>query len=237
MKPHLVSVIIPTLNEEKYIESALKSLINQDYEGKYEIIVADGMSKDNTVKIARKYADKVVLIKERGVAKARNVGVKAAKGDILLFVDADVIVLPNALFELLKTFKKNKIVGVGCAKLPLSEKLRDFIVYWFIFRLEKIALKFNLAYVGGLFCAYRKNIFERVGGFDEKLIACEDYDLSKKISKYGKIIQLDKPLVLVSTRRVKKWGFLKTTWKYLKIYLNYVIFRKSIKPKDYKPVR
>jgi glycosyltransferase involved in cell wall biosynthesis len=118
----LVSIIIPTLNEEKYIESTLKALKNQDYKGKYEMIVADGLSKDNTVKIAKKYVDKVVLVKEKGIAKGRNAGAKVAKGNILLFIDADTILLFNGLTELIEPFKRKNIVGVTCPIIPISQK-------------------------------------------------------------------------------------------------------------------
>ena len=92
---HFISIIIPTLNEEKYIENTLKALKNQDYNGKYEIIVADGMSKDRTVKIAQKYADKVIKVKKPGISAGRNAGAGIAKGGIFLFIDADTIVFPN----------------------------------------------------------------------------------------------------------------------------------------------
>ena len=68
-----VSVIVPTLNEEKYLESCLKSIKNQDYQGEYEIIVSDGGSKDKTLKIAKKYADKVITCDKKGIAYGRNI--------------------------------------------------------------------------------------------------------------------------------------------------------------------
>lgn len=237
MKFPFVSIIIPTLNEEKYVESTLKALKNQDYRGKYEIIIADGMSKDNTVKIARKYGVKVILVKKRGIATERNAGANFASGDILLFLDSDVTLLPNALTDLLKAFKRNKVVVVGCTILPLSEKLTDYIIYWFFTQFAKITIKIKIPQMGGLLFCIRKDVFKKIGGFDEELTAIEDYDLSKKIPKYGKIIFINKPLALVSTRRVKKWGFLKATCICLKLYFNYILFRKSIKPKDYEPVR
>ena len=129
MKKPFVSVIIPTLNEEKYIEKTLKALKNQDFEGKFEIIVADGMSKDNTVKIAEKYADKVILVKKKGIAAGRNEGARVAKGDVLIFVDADTVLLPNTISELVKAFKDKKVVGAACPIIPLSAKIENFFFY------------------------------------------------------------------------------------------------------------
>jgi len=233
----MISIIIATLNEEKCIKSTLKSLINQDYKGKYEIIVADGMSKDNTVKIARKYADKVALVKKRGVAVEKNGGAKLAKGDILLFLDADVTLLSNALSEISKPFENKKVVGVACTVLPLSKRLIDFMIYWIVTQYTKITIKINHAHMGGQLCVYRKDTFKKAGGFDEKITVINDYDLSKKISKLGKMIFINKPLALVSTRRIKEWGILRSTWRYLKIYINYILLGKGANLEDYKPVR
>src|SRR5437867_2701970 len=106
MKP-LVSVIIPSLNEENYIEKSLKSVKAQDYKNDIEIIVADSNSKDNTAKIARKYA-KVIVTKRKGISVGRNVGAKKARGEILLFLDADTILMPNVVSEVVRYLEENK---------------------------------------------------------------------------------------------------------------------------------
>ena len=84
----MISLVIPTLNEEKNIGESLRSLKNQTYRN-FEIIIADGGSKDKTVEIARKYADRVIVYKGSGISEAKNRGVREAKGDILVFTDAD----------------------------------------------------------------------------------------------------------------------------------------------------
>jgi len=98
-----ISVIIPTLQEEKYIATTLSKLTK--ITPQIEIIVVDGGSEDNTVKIARGFTDKVYEIKERGISKARNYGAKYSNGDILLFLDADVMP-PNDFAE--------KLISCGC---------------------------------------------------------------------------------------------------------------------------
>jgi glycosyltransferase involved in cell wall biosynthesis len=234
---NLVSIIIPTLNEEKYIESTLKSLQNQDYKGKYEIIVADGMSRDDTVKIAKKYANKVIPVRQKGIAEGRNAGAKVAKGDILFFIDADTILLFNGLTELIKPFKKKDVVGVTCPIIPISPKAKDFVIYWYLNLFLKRSVKTKKARIPGICCIYRRSTFETVGGFAEKLDTFEDFALSEKISKLGKIIFVDKTLVLTSHRRIQKWGEFKSIRKYLTAYVNYVIRGKVISAKEYKPVR
>lgn len=233
----MISVIIPTLNEEKYIESTLKALRNQDYKRKYEIIVADGMSKDNTVKIARKYVDKVVLVKKKGIAEGRNEGAKVARGNILLFVDADTILLFNGLSEIIKPFKKKNVVCVTCPIIPLSPNLKDFALYWGFNLFMKKSIKSKKVNIPCICCAYRKEAFERVGGFKEDLDTLEDFDLSEKISKLGKIVLVDTTLALTSHRRIEKWGRIKSIKKYLELYFNYVTKGKVMSTKEYGPIR
>jgi glycosyltransferase involved in cell wall biosynthesis len=237
MKLPTISVIIPTLNEEKYIESSLKSLINQDYKGEYEIIVADGMSKDNTVRIAKKFADKVITVKQRGVSAGRNEGAKIAKGEILLFLDADTILLFNGLTEISKPFRKKKVAGVACPIIPLSPEAKDFAIYWSLNQFIKKSLKTNKPQVTGICCAYRKKVFEKVGGFNKYLDTLEDYDLSERISKKGEIVFIQNTLALTSNRRIKKWGRMKSIRKYLQLYFNYILRKKTFDRNEYEPVR
>ena len=237
MKLPTISVIIPTLNEEKYIESSLKSLINQDYKGKYEIIVADGMSRDNTVRIAKKFTDKVITVTQKNVAAGRNEGAKIAKGEILLFLDADTILLFNGLTEIIKPFRVKKVVGIACPVLPVSSEAKDFAIYWSFNQFMKRSIKSKKPQVAGICCAYRKKVFEKVGGFNEHLDTLEDFDLSERISKEGKIIFVQKTLALTSNRRIKKWGRIKSIRKYLRLYFNYILRKKTFNRNEYKPIR
>jgi cellulose synthase/poly-beta-1,6-N-acetylglucosamine synthase-like glycosyltransferase len=237
VKKKLVSIIIPTLNEEKCIESTLKAIKNQDYKGKYEIIVADGMSKDNTIKIAKKYTDKIVLVEKKGAGAGRNAGAKIARGEILLFIDADTIILFNTLSEIVKPFKKKKVIGATCPIVPLSPKARDFVLYWLFNQFVKTSIKSKIPQIAGICCAYRKSSFEEIGGFDESLKVFEDIDLSKRISKLGEIVFVEKTFVITSMRRIEAWGRTKAARKYITFYLNYILTGKSIGVDKYRPIR
>ncbi|MDI6642623.1 MAG: glycosyltransferase, partial [Candidatus Hodarchaeaceae archaeon] len=85
----VISVIIPTLNEGKYLDRTLLAIKGQRYGGEVEIIVSDSSSEDDTQEIARRYGAKVIASERRGPAAGRNRGAQAAKGDILVFIDAD----------------------------------------------------------------------------------------------------------------------------------------------------
>jgi glycosyltransferase involved in cell wall biosynthesis len=231
-----VSVIIPTLNEEGYIENCLKALKAQDYKGKFEIIVADGKSKDNTVKIAKKYADKVVVVDKKGVAVGRNVGARVARGEIFIFMDADTVAAFNLITEIVKGFEKG-VVGVTCPVVPLSANMSEFLLYWFYNQFMKATLHTKKPQVAGMCCAYRREAFEKFNGFDENIITCEDYDLSERISKLGKIKCVDSTFVMTSPRRIRKWGKTRAAAKYLKFYFNYLLLGKNPDLKEYPPIR
>ncbi len=233
----MISIIVPALNEEKYIEPTLKALENQDYKGKYEIIVADGMSKDNTVRIARKFADKVITVKQRGVAAGRNEGAKIAKGEILLFLDADTILLFNGLTEISRPFRTKKVVGVACPILPLSPEAKDFALYWSFNQFMKKSMETKKPQIPGICCAYRKKAFEKIGGFNEYLNTLEDFELSERISKEGKIVFIENTLALTSNRRIRKWGRMESIKKYLKLYFNYILRKKTFNRNEYRPIR
>ena len=239
-----VSIIIPTFNEEKYLEPTLQGILNQDYDGQYEIIVSDSGSKDRTRDIAQKYTNKIITQEKRGIGVGRNAGAKEAKGEILIFVDADTILIYNTLTEIVKAFNDKRIVGVAIPVLPLSPKTRDIVLFLGFNESVKINTERGKgrARVVGACCAYRKNIFDLVGGFNEKLETLEDFDLSERISKHGKIQYLQETMSLVSTRRIDKWGRIKSVKQYLSLYLTHLISESGIKLHfqkivDYSPVR
>ncbi|MCX8169859.1 MAG: glycosyltransferase, partial [Candidatus Methanomethyliaceae archaeon] len=109
-----VSVVIPTYNEERNIVRTLYFLSNQTIpREKYEIIVVDGGSKDRTVELASKYADKVIYQRSRGVGGARNDGAYIARGRIIIHTDADVIVERDWIEKILKKFSNGVIAVCG----------------------------------------------------------------------------------------------------------------------------
>ncbi len=207
----MLSIIIPTLNEEKYLPILLREIKKQKFKGKYEIIVADAGSKDKTVEIAKKFGCKVV--KGGSVARGRNEGAKVAKGEILLFMDADNIFLPEDFLEtLLGEFKKRNL---DVASFPIYVKGNwiDKIVYTLYNFWVQITQKFWAFATNSILI--KKSLHEKIGGFDENIKLGEDHyyvKVAKKIGKYGFI--KTKP-VLTSSRRLEKDGRLKTYLKYL----------------------
>ncbi|MEM5875370.1 MAG: glycosyltransferase [Candidatus Aenigmatarchaeota archaeon] len=237
----LISVIIPTLNEEKYIENTLLSLKWQNFKLPFEIIVSDSNSKDRTVSIAKKYADKIVITKEKGIAKGRNIGAKYARGKYLVFLDADTILLPNALEELYKEIRKRENSLISLPVLPYNFDATFVLYYLFYNIFSKTTLKLKNPQVAGMIMCCKRKDFIKVGGFEEKNIIIEDYEFSKKIKNLGKVKILDTTIALTSPRRIRKWGKLRGAIKYLLLYLIYLLGNTKITnklgEKIYVPVR
>ncbi|MEM3730894.1 MAG: glycosyltransferase [Candidatus Bathyarchaeia archaeon] len=205
----MVSIIVTTLNEERYIRPCLKALKNQTYTNK-EIILVDSESQDKTVEIAKKYADKII-IKNCIMPAGRNLGVREAHGNLLLFVDADVVLLPNWIDTVLPYLKEHKVVAAYGDLLPNEAKLKA----WFAYAKEELSNLFlrktRMTCYGkiGTAVIIKRNAFEKVGGFNEDYASCEDVNLSFKLRKCGKIKFVRDAKGYVSMRRFERVGYLK----------------------------
>jgi len=235
MKP-LISVIIPTYNEEKYIEATLKALRNQSYDKKFEIIVSDSKSKDKTIKIAKKYADKVIVIDKRTVGAGRNAGADAARGEILVFLDADTIPMYNFLRIVEQTFKDKKTIAASCPILPSSYNNIELIGTWLLNSfLLRTSIKIKKPVFATICFVCRKDAFEKAGKFDENLKVIEDIEFSTRLRKIkGKFKFMEETVAIASTRRHKKWSALKIVKTWPLGYIKYKVLKKT---PHYPPIR
>lgn len=205
-----VSVVVPTLNEEKRIANCLRFIRAQDFSGKMEIIVSDGKSEDKTVEIAERYADKVVQEKIRSIAAERQKGAMNSKGRIIAFTDADSEVDKNWLKEITKCFEDEKVAGAygpvffndGSA---IEKKITEILIPLYL----RVMAWLKMPSPIGSNMAISKSAFEKTGGFNINMKTSEDLDLGKKIKTVGNFVYASKAIVRVSSRRVKKWGYLK----------------------------
>lgn len=228
-----ISVIIPAKNEEKYIEKTLKSLKNQNFKD-FEIIVVDS-SSDATPKIARKYA-KVIFEKRKGVAIARNKGAKFAKGEILLFLDADTIASRSLLRAYSKVFEDKKVVAATGPVKPISKSVFYKFGYWFVSEFfVRVCFIFRKNIIMGMNFAVRKSIFEKEKGFNENFKTFEDWDLALRLRKYGKIVFCKDAVVYSSERRVKKWGVLRFFIFHVSNIFRYIFFKNP--KQNYEEIR
>ncbi|MDI6884594.1 MAG: glycosyltransferase, partial [Hadesarchaea archaeon] len=172
-----ISVIVPTYNEGKTIERCLKALKNQTFKD-YEIVVIDGHSKDNTVEIAKKYADRILYDEGKGAGAARNLAVKAVDSKIVAFVDGDTTVPENWVETVDKAFEK-EVVGVGGPLLPEGGGFLDKLIFFVCADLlRRISSALGSHQFSGANCAYSREAYLKVGGFSEGLDMLDDVDLS-----------------------------------------------------------
>lgn len=181
-----VSVIIPAHNAENYMEKCLASLGNQTFKD-WEAIVVDDASMDGTGIIAEKHARVIKLEQNLGEGGARNKGARAAKGEVLAFTDADVVLPADWLEKILKNLENHdvKCVGGGYCGTLGDSFIEKFAFLELSFRRKDLP-QFVNTIVSNNFACYRDVFFES-GGFPEKYKG-EDLRLSYRISKKYKIL-------------------------------------------------
>ncbi|MBE0511802.1 glycosyltransferase [Candidatus Bathyarchaeota archaeon] len=218
----LVSFIVTTKNEEDYLEKCLKSIRNQTYKN-IEVIVVDSFSDDKTVEIARKYADKAV-VKDCLMPMGRNIGAKYTNGEILAFVDADIILQDNWLENALSELKDN-VVAVTSDLFPDDEGLKNKILYWYLTLSKSLLFMFGIPNVGhsGTAAIVRKDIFNKADGYPNDIVACEDIAFTSRLVKYGKIKFSRKIQGYFSLRFFKKYGYVRRLTYWGKTFFKFLI--------------
>ncbi len=226
----MISIIMPTFNEERNIEGAIQSV--SALKGNFELIVVDGGSSDKTREIAGKYTA-VIASSDKGRAKQMNEGARRAKGDILLFLHADCRLSPHALNEIERSLNGNKEVVGGAFQFHLDD---DSLSFRFLSFFSNVRARIVKTYTGDFGLFMRRSAFEKIGGFSE-IELMEDVDICKRLRKEGKLVQANTKIVS-SARRFKKEGMLRT-WTHMLV--NRVLFSIGTSPtrlsKFYKEVR
>lgn len=208
-----ISIIIPTFNEEEYLPQLLDSIKNQNYTD-YEIIIADAQSQDKTREIAESYG---CIVVEGGLpALGRNNGAAKARGELLLFLDSDLILTDDYLENAVEEFE-NQNLGIAITQMiPLSDKKRDKVLHEFANRFMIMVESIKPHGAGCYGIIARKDLHNDVKGFDEALDFGEDTDYIERIGKISSFKVLRKPRVLVSIRRLEKEGLKSLAYKYTK---------------------
>lgn len=214
------SIVIPTLNEEKYVLRLLKSLSRQTYKN-FEVLVVDGQSKDKTRNVVNSFHSKLpqlifLTTAKRNVSYQRNFGAQKAKGNFLIFMDADIWFDQEVLAKIYYLLQKQKFdMFIPRVKFPptkLGFKLINLGAFWLFAFAEKSQRNLGT----GSFLGIKKNIFNGVKGFDVRLALSEDHQLIKKAKKAGFNLRFLKQVeVTLSPRRLEKEGVLKFLLKYL----------------------
>ncbi len=219
-----VSIIIPTKNNADTLEKCLKSISNLDYPKEdLEVIIVDGHSKDGTVEIAKRYGCKVVYENIGTIGGARNIGVQNSTGYFIVFTDADCVVEKEWLKNLLKEFRDEKIASVGGPNITPEDDTEFGKYVGDVFEiLSKVGARYayNSDRIVDIYhnptcnSAYRRDIFERFGGFNPKLVACDDEELDYRIRRAGYKIIFTPFARVYHYRRSSFKSFAKMAWNY-----------------------
>ncbi len=235
-----VSIMIPALNEEESVAKTLDSILAINYpKNKFEIVFIDDGSSDNTLKIAKKYKKYGIRIfhkKNDPIGRkgsALNFALKKVKGEIVVSMDADTFVAPDSLKKMVRYFKDPNVMCVSPGitiyqPRNLFQKIQ-YIEYLMGLFLRKAFASLNAIHITpGAFSAYRKNFFDKYGGYELGNLT-EDLEVALRIQYNHYIIQ-NAPDAAVYTiapdnfydlfKQRRRWyvGLMKNTWKYKKIF-------------------
>ena len=229
-----ISVVIPTLNEEKYLSRCLESFTKQTYKN-FETIISDGHSTDNTVNIAKKYKATVVINPHPTIPSARQKGVEASSGEIIIGADADTYYPSTHIEYIVEDFLKDQLIVavVGGARFPAHPwwiHLGWKTVYSISALLSKVGI---VGYFPAFNFSFRRDAFDKIGGYNTYIdYGGDELDLRNRLEKAGKIIY-DPRLSPLSSNRRTKVGFFRFVFKegLIDYYLSYVlakIFKRPI---------
>ncbi len=208
----MLSFIIPTLNEERHIGALLQGLNAQLDEGD-EIIVVDSHSRDGTQRIAAGHRAKILLYPKNGIGLAKTAGAKAAKNQVVVFMDADCIPSPDFAARIRKHFSEPKVLAVGGLDLYHSDSGLWKAVYDTYSRSCFHVARLTHALTGKYWmaannCAFRKEHFFRAGGF--RSVVCEDTDLVRRLPPSRDVVYDSRLVLTLSDRRFREQGFFRT---------------------------
>jgi len=227
-----LSFIIPAYNEEKWIGRSISAIHRSaaPHAVKYEVIVVDNNSTDDTEQRATEKGARVVLEPVRQISRVRNRGAAAANGDVLIFVDADTLVNEQLVGQTARLMCSDEAVGGG-ATVRSDRSLRDALEtgmqVW-----NTISVRFRLAAGSYLFC--RRDVFEALNGFNERMYAAEEIDLSLRLKRRG--ARLNLPFVIIqeapviTSARKTEWysGYTLLLNFFMSIFFPWAVYFKTL---------
>ena len=230
-----VSVIVPSYNEAKYIGACLAAIKRQKFSGTIEVIVGDGNSKDGTQKIARDYGARIAEERYGTASGGRYAGSKIARGKIYIFTSSDTVPCEEWVQRLYDLFKDKKVVWAVGNVRPLEGNIVEQFGAVVLNICAAVLNPIGLVYVNGDNVAARASAYWKCGGFNPRLKTAEDTDLGMKLMKLGRFAFSRKATVLISMRRVRKWGY----WNFMTFHTgNFLAAHFGRAPsKMYEPIR
>jgi len=229
-----VSIIIPAHNEEKIISKTIRNLKKLEYPRKIEIIVVDDGSTDRTAEIARREGVKVIRKKQGGKASALNEGIREAKGEIVVCIDADSFPSKDSLLKAVPFFSDPRVAAVTTSVYvkntsKLIERMQAFEYATIVWSRKLLEFMDSVYVTPGAMSLYRRDVLLKVGGFDEQNMT-EDIEIAWRLLANGYLIKmsLDSEVYTLVPNTFKKWwkqrirwniGGMQTTLKYFHTFL------------------
>jgi glycosyltransferase involved in cell wall biosynthesis len=217
MTNHFFSIVIPTLNEEEYLPKLLEDLVEQSVKN-FEVIVVDGGSKDKTIEKAKKYEDQlsITVLKspKANVGFQRNLGAKSAKGEWIIFFDADVEIPHRFLSELHKQIIATTPDFATTYIKTNGYRPYDNAISRFTNIAMEICLMIDRPVILGCGFMVKKSVFDKSGGFDPKIKFAEDWEYAERLFRSNFHMEIYKtPRLIFSLRRFYHEGRVKALRK------------------------
>ena len=208
-----ISIVIPAHNEEELLPATLEALNQQTYRAFETIVVTNGCT-DRTADAVRGKCTQLYELEERGLGPARNLGAEKAKGNLLLFLDADTILEPTALQVIARKFKRWHSAGT-LRGVPDNDKA----AYKLIYSLKNFVHKSHAHHGSSGVILCWKDHFNAVGGFDNELYLRENSDLMKKLRQFGSYKYISATPAITSMRRYERTGTAEMILLWLKVWV------------------
>jgi len=194
----MLSFVVPAYNEEKYLAPTLAAIHDaaRAVGEPYEIVVANDDSSDATQQVAESGGARVITVHKRQIAGTRNAGAAAATGEWLVFVDADTHVNAAVVRGTVDALRGGAVAGGALVRFDGGPRWVQWTtpIVVFLFR--------HVKWAAGCFLFARRDVFEKVGGFDERFYASEEIHLSRALKRHGRFVMVDAS-VMSSARKAE----------------------------------
>jgi glycosyltransferase involved in cell wall biosynthesis len=244
----LISIVVPTLQEEKLLEQTL-TVFDRTWRERVgaELIVSDGGSTDATISIAEAHANVVTVhdgSTRQTIAGGRNAGARLAKGDVIVFINGDTV--PDDLDRFTSCVvafarRQGRYARASALACPVrfrrgEERLPDILFHTFYNTYVHLLSILRIGAGRGECQVVRRDVFERVGGYRAELVAGEDFDLFARIGVRARVRFASELLVLESPRRFRKFGYFRVLFAWTINALS-VLIRGRSSSDEWEPVR
>jgi glycosyltransferase involved in cell wall biosynthesis len=217
----MFSIVIPVLNESQALPLLLDDLLDQSYQD-FEVIVVDGGSIDDTRKKAKAFEGRFknflfLQAPLSGVSLQRNLGAKKARGEYIIFFDADVRIPKDYTYGISQHIKEKKYCVLTTNITSKKRLFREYLVTISANIGREFLIKLGYPFVGGYNIVVKRSLFWGVQGFNPELYYAEDVDLVKRLATHGFMVKnVARPYLYFSFRRFDEFGYTRVLFDYIR---------------------